>query len=88
MIPDLFRKYIAGRTDTAKKSLTVTPSDSTDLPERARAIYVGVTGNVSIVDPYGNTAVYFAVPAGFQINAEVDRINATGTTATNLIAMI
>ena len=87
-IADLFSKYIMGRTDTAKKSLTITPNDSVDLPERARSIWVGGAGSVSIVDPYGNTAVYVGVDGGQVILAEVDRVNATGTSATSLIAMI
>jgi len=49
-------------------------------------IYVGVTGNVSVVMMDGSTVVFTAVPVGwFQI--PVKQVNATGTTATSIVAV-
>lgn len=66
---------------------TVVPSDVTNLSSPCRSIYVGVSGNISAV-MYGDgaTVVFANVPVGiFPIQAT--RINATGTTATTMVAL-
>jgi len=67
---------------------TVTPSDTTLLS--FRGIYVGGTGDVAI-SPDGTTAsiTLKAVPTGtlLPFTADQGRILATGTTATNLVAL-
>lgn len=65
----------------------VTPSDVTNLGSPARSLYVGGTGALSVV-MYGDgaTVTFAAVPVGvFPI--QVTRVNATGTTATNIVAL-
>lgn len=65
----------------------VTPSDTVNLAQDARALYVGVGGNITVflID---NTAVLFAnVPAGFILPVRARRVNATGTTASSIVAM-
>jgi hypothetical protein len=65
----------------------ITPSDTQDLPKLTRAIYVGGTGDVAAVLQNGDMPGAFkALPVGYHpITAR--RINATGTTATNLMAL-
>jgi hypothetical protein len=66
---------------------TVTPSDSTDLRFRCRVVYVGVTGDIACQARDNSTVVVFkAVPAGAWFQMRTNRIMATNTTATNLIA--
>jgi hypothetical protein len=78
----------AGPTGPAIGALAVTPSDSADLTfAPARRLYVGTGGNVSVVYESGSTAVtYVNVPSGFVFGGFITRVNATGTTATNIIA--
>lgn len=69
----------------------ITPSDSTDIPRNAAgefpaAIYVGVTGNISIVGADGQAATFQNVPVG-PLPVRARRINATGTTASGLIGL-
>jgi hypothetical protein len=65
----------------------VTPSNVTDLARPSRGIYVGVAGTVVAV--MGGTAYTFVgVPAGGILPVQATRINATGTTATNLVALV
>lgn len=52
-----------------------------------RGIYVGVAGDVSITDVNGLTLVYKNAAAGAIIPIEAIAVTASGTTATNLIAM-
>jgi hypothetical protein len=69
-------------------AIAVTPSNTVDLAKAATGFYVGVTGDVTLVDLYGNVTQFKAVPVGFQYFIGFTRINATGTTATNIVAFI
>lgn len=64
----------------------ITPSDTVDLPSQAKAIYVGGAGDV--LATIGGTDVTFkAVPVGTVLHITATRVKATGTTATNLVAL-
>ena len=65
----------------------VTPSDTVNLSAPARGLWVGGAGAVS-VQMYGDggTVIYAGVPAGTLLPVQCTRVNATGTTATNIIA--
>lgn len=69
-----------------EQAYAVTPSDSVDFSlGKTRALYVGVTGDVTAV--VGGSAVLFkALPVGLHWIG-CTRVNATGTTATNLLAL-
>jgi hypothetical protein len=75
-------------TYTASTCLAVTPNDSTDLTlGTCRAIYVGEGGNIALVDGAGTTVDFVGVTAGSVLPVQTARINATDTTATNLVAL-
>ncbi len=81
-------KFGTGPLGSAEDFAAVTPSDGTDLTFRCRALYIGVTGNVSVLALDGSTAVVFqAVPAGSVLMIRTARVRATGTTATGIIAL-
>lgn len=66
---------------------TITPHDTTLLPQPA-FVYVGSSGDVSILMDGGRNSVTFAnVNAGTVLPVLAARVNATGTTATSLVAM-
>lgn len=66
----------------------ITPSDSTNLTIPARGIYVGKCGDISVVmAAAGNTVLLKGAMAGVVIPVRVSRINATGTTASDLVAL-
>lgn len=75
----------------ATNFLAVTPHNSTNFAQ-ARALYVGVAGDVAAVanDITGaETAVVFKnVPAGTILPIRTKRVNATGTTATDIVALL
>jgi len=50
------------------------------------ALYVGGAGSVVAVDENGEATTFVAVPVGTFLPIAVKRVNATGTTATNLVA--
>lgn len=64
----------------------VTPSDATNFSSGAcRALYVGVSGDVTLI--CGGVAVLFkAAPVGI-LPVSCSRVNATATTATNIVAL-
>ena len=66
----------------------VTPSDTHAIKGGpARALYVGVTGDVAAVNENGVAVIFTAVPAGAVLPIATRRVNATNTTATNIIAL-
>ncbi len=69
------------------KAFTVTPHASTNFEKRARTLYVGTAGNVTIVNADGTTCLFTAVPAGTFIPCECIRVNAIGTTASNIVGL-
>jgi hypothetical protein len=67
----------------------ITPSDSTDLPDGVcTAVWVGTGGDIAVrTQPMGGSVILKNVPGGYPLNVEAKRILATGTTATDLVAM-
>lgn len=66
----------------------VTPSDTVPIKGGpARALYVGGTGDVAAINENGAAVVFAAVPAGAVLPIATTRVNATNTTATNIIAL-
>jgi len=71
----------------ASMAFSVTPADS-DMGTPARALYVGVGGDVRVTTTGGNDVTFTAVPGGSLLPVSVKRVWATGTTATNVIGVI
>ncbi len=65
----------------------VTASDSANLSSISRAIYVGSSGDVAAVMPDDAVVTFVAVQAGSILPVRIKRVNATGTTAANIIAL-
>lgn len=63
----------------------VTPSDSATT--FANALYIGGSGNVSVVTEGNDTVTFSNVPAGSTIVLRVVQVRSTGTTATNIVRM-
>lgn len=87
---------VAGPTQFSAANVTapgfdgfdVTPSNSTNHPAIARAIYVGVSGNIALVTPSGTVLTFLSVPVGTILPIMSIRVNSTGTTATNMIGIV
>ena len=71
----------------ARDGFAIVPSDSVDFVKDAGGIYVGVTGNVVLVTGKGTVLTFVGVPAGTVLLIDTSRVNATATTATNLIGL-
>jgi len=66
----------------------VTPHNDNDLPNASRAIYVGGTGDLSVVMVNGGAAVVFKnVVSGSLLPIRAARVRATDTTATDIVCL-
>ena len=72
----------------AQSCFTITPSNTVNFAARARAVYVGVGGDITLVNPDATTCVLVNVPQGSILPLECLRINATGTTASSLVGLV
>lgn len=80
----------------AERAAAVTPSDTVNIPSVSAAdgtgnngcvLYVGVAGDVKVQTVGGDDVVFTGVLAGSFIPVQVLRVFATGTTATNIVAL-
>lgn len=83
---DFFEHHVPGLESPASRLATVTPDDAADLAVTARAIAVGTEGFVRLTTVAGDTGRIYVVPgAPFPVRAS--RVWATGTTATEIVAL-
>ena len=68
----------------ATRSAAVVPSDTVGV--NFNALYIGVAGDVTLTTPDGNTTLFKAVPVGILWVAGTF-VKATGTAATNIVAL-
>ena len=66
-------------------AFAITPNNSTKFARRARAFYVGVGGDITVLTGAGDTVQLKDVPQGAVIPLEIARVNVTGTTASSLV---
>lgn len=68
-----------------RKYIPITPDNDDPVPPVV-ALYVGSTGNLSVVDREGNTRVFVGVPAGAVLEISPDRI-LEATTADDIVGL-
>lgn len=73
------------REGTPAVTFAITPSDTVDLPYDTRLIYVGGAGNITVIDPKGNSRLYTAPAVGNWHRISARRVMSTGTTATVML---
>ena len=75
------------REEPFRAGVAVTPSDATVYAPPLDALYVGGAGNVSVVGVDGASFTLNGALAGTIYNVQVAKVMATGTTATNIVAL-
>ena len=81
-----YAAYASTESSPARNAVAVTPSNDTDLPNPAKALWVGQIGDVSVDTVGGQTAVVFKNCIGV-LPVTAVRVRATGTTATDIVAL-
>lgn len=64
----------------------VTPHDDNNLAVDARSLYIGGAGSIRVTTVGGNTVTFANHPVGY-FPGRARRVHATGTTATNIVAL-
>ena len=80
----------------ARRAAAVTPSDTATIPSISAAdgtgnngcvLYVGVAGDVKVTTAGGDDVTFTGILAGSFIPVQVVKVFATGTSASNIIAL-
>lgn len=72
----------------ARRPFAILPSDTVELADLPKAIYVGTAGNVTLRGADAGADVLFkAVPAGTILDVRARFVRATGTTAADLVGL-
>ena len=71
----------------ATYGVAVTPSDSVSLSLVCSALYIGAAGTVAVVQADGTVVSFVGALAGSIIPIQCKRVNATGTTASSIVAL-
>ena len=86
-MPDRFQNSSPSLSGPAAHGFAVTPNDSTTLGETTRALYVGSAGAIAVLMASGASISFANVPAGTILPIRVNKVMATGTSATNMIGL-
>ncbi len=71
----------------AQGAALLTTSDTVNLVKEARALYIGGAGDVRLLTRESDDVVFSAVPAGSILPVYTQRVYATNTTATLIVAL-
>ena len=81
---DSFQGHTVSLTAPPSSAISVTPSDTVDLPYVSRALHIGTGGDLRVLTRDGQDVTYRNL-SGLKI-LRVARVFATGTTAADIIA--
>ncbi len=82
-----FENRTSSLSGPATDILPVTPNDNTDLPEVAVALYVETGGTLSLVTARGSARTVSVADRSI-LPVGTRKVNATGTSATGIHAMV
>jgi hypothetical protein len=83
-----FSKKVTLTGSNASDAITIVPNDAADLGKvPTKGLYIGVSGDVKVTLNSGNTVTFTGLSSGVIHPIAVKRVWATGTTATNMLAV-
>lgn len=83
-----FKDYADSAMAPALMCFAITPSDTEQLPQLTKALYIGEGGDVVLVSAIGETQVTFAnVPSGYILDVRTRAVRAAGTTANAIVGL-
>ena len=79
----------------AEAALAVTPSDTQNIVppfgdgaiNRGCVLYIGSGGDLTVVTPNGDEVTFTNIPNAYMLPVNVLRVKASGTTASDIIAL-
>ncbi|HYH69007.1 MAG TPA: hypothetical protein VD866_30210 [Urbifossiella sp.] len=84
---DQFSTHRPGLASPYEHAAEITTHNTNELATYCRAIYVGGSGNLRVTTVRGDTITLTGVVVGTIIPVRAKVVFATGTTATNLVAL-
>ena len=84
---DAFSRFQATVISPLTTAASVTPHNTNELTYVTRALYIGGTGDVSVTMQDGGEVIFAGVPAGTTLPIRVKIVKATGTDASDIIAL-
>lgn len=88
MSNDPFLNLADSSSGPARRAFAVAPSDTADLPVLPKALYVGSGGTVVVRTVEATADVTFRnVASGQVLDVRAQFVRATGTTATDIVAL-
>jgi hypothetical protein len=72
----------------ATQHVAVTPDDTTNIVTSPRRLFIGSGGDINVTDQEGVSLIYKNVPSGYALDIVVKRVNATDTTAGDIIGQL
>ena len=84
---DNFASHAVGMDGPAQGGATISPHATNPLPNFTRAIYVGGSGDLACEMVSGEVVTFVGLIAGAVYPFRVQKVFATGTTATNLVGL-
>jgi hypothetical protein len=85
---DRFSNFSDGPETGSRAPFAITPHDVTEIPIIPKALYIGTGGTVVLrgIDASAD-ATFINVPNGFILDVRAQFVRATGTTASNIVAL-
>lgn len=77
-----------GSLDSASDGFAIVPSDTNDLADVTRALWVGEAGDLNIILVSGVTVLIKGVAAGTLLPLKVSRVLAASTTAGSIVGLL
>ncbi|MCK5292788.1 MAG: hypothetical protein KAR39_12335 [Thermoplasmata archaeon] len=84
---DKFEHYSEGLESPASNAMAIIPSDTIDLEQTTRGLYVGSSGNVKVTMAGGQTILFGGLLAGMIYPLRVTRVYLTDTEATGIVGV-
>jgi hypothetical protein len=78
---------MAAKTDPAIGAFAITPHNTNPLTKPTRCVFVGGAGNLKVTMMDGSEVTFTGILAGSFVPIQCRIVQATGTTATNLVGM-
>ena len=84
---DSFSRFQTHDVSPITNAADVTPHNTNELSYVTRALYVGTGGNVAVTLQDSGSVTFVAVPSGTVLPVRVKIVKATGTDATDIVAL-
>ena len=85
---DNFDKHATSLESPATGAFSIIPHDSTPLNEITRALYIGSSGDVTVIMRSGQEVTFVSIQPGTVLPIRAALVKATGTTATGIVGMV